>query len=219
MFSFRVQLKRFPDILANALSDELPGTDVQWEMASSDRKMSNYPRVAGDNARKAAVMILLYPHEGSISTLFMQRPVYAGVHSGQISFPGGKAEPGDTDLLETALRETLEETGVESSDIEILGTLTPLFIWVSNMIVTPVVGWTGKKPSTDYTSGEVVFLFEADLGRLLDPSCIKEKIQKIRGERLKIKYFDYKGHVIWGATAMILNELLVIIKRTGAVKV
>ncbi|HKK42630.1 MAG TPA: CoA pyrophosphatase, partial [Bacteroidales bacterium] len=115
-------MDRFPDILANALSGELPGTDVQWEMASSDRRMSNYPRVPGDNARRAAVMILLYRNRGDICTLFMQRPVYGGVHSGQISFPGGKEEPGDSDLIQTALRETHEETGADITSIRVLGT-------------------------------------------------------------------------------------------------
>jgi len=217
MIFFRDNLDRFPDILVNALSGELPGMDVQWEMASSDRRIRNYPRIPGANARKAAVMILLYRENGDIFTVFMQRPDYEGVHGGQISFPGGKMEQDDADLISTALREANEETGISAARIKVLGTLTPLFIWVSNMLVTPVVGWIEEKPQLSYISREVVFLFDASVKKLLDPSIIKEKLYEVRSESLNIKYFDYNGHVIWGATAMMLNELLAVIKKTGAV--
>jgi 8-oxo-dGTP pyrophosphatase MutT (NUDIX family) len=167
----------------------------------------------GKDARKAAVLILLYPHNRSIYTVFMQRPDYNGVHGGQISFPGGKKEPEDENLIQTAFRETYEETGVDPSEINIIGTLTPLFIPVSNMIVTPVIGWTEKKPIFNHLSKEVVFLFDASIEKLLDSSIIKIKPFKIREKMLDVKYFDYDGNVIWGATAMILHELLIIIRR------
>ena len=76
------------------------------------------------------------------------------------------------------------------------------------MFVTPVVGWTDKKPVFNHQPEEVVFLIDADLKRLLDPSIVKTKPFEIRGEMLDVKYFDYEGNVIWGATAMILHELL-----------
>jgi hypothetical protein len=82
------------------------------------------------------------------------------------------------------------------------------------MIVTPVVAWTDKKPEFDHQPEEVVFLINAELNRFLDPSIIKIKPFEIRGEMIDVKYFDYDGYVIWGATAMILNELLDIIKRS-----
>jgi 8-oxo-dGTP pyrophosphatase MutT (NUDIX family) len=145
----------------------------------------------------------------------MQRPDYNGAHGGQISFPGGKQEPGDTDVIRTALREAYEETGVDPSKVSIIGTLTPLFIPVSNMIVTPVAGWLDEEPIYNYKSDEVVFLFEADLKKLLDPTIVKSKPFEIRGEKVDIKYFDYNGNTIWGATAMILHELLIIIRMGG----
>jgi 8-oxo-dGTP pyrophosphatase MutT (NUDIX family) len=193
----------------------LPGTDIQWQMASSDRFVKNFPRLPGKNARIAAVLILLYPQNGSIHTVFMQRPDYNGVHGGQISFPGGKKEPEDENVIQTALRETYEETGVDPSNVNIIGTLTPLFIPVSNMIVTPVIGWTNEKPEFNHQSEEVLFLIEADLKKFLDPSIVKLKPFEIRGELVEVKYFDYKGNTIWGATAMILHELLIIIRRSG----
>ena len=199
--------------LKNEILKGLPGTEVQWQMASSDRFVRGFPRVPGKDARIAAVLILLYPVNDSIHTLFMQRPDYNGVHGGQISFPGGKKEPEDQNVIQTALREAFEETGVDPDKVNIIGTLTPLFIPVSNMIVTPVVGWTKEKPIFKYRSEEVVFLIEADLKRLIDPSIVKLKPFEIRGELIEVKYFDYEANTIWGATAMILHELLIIIRR------
>jgi 8-oxo-dGTP pyrophosphatase MutT (NUDIX family) len=207
-------VKSFIEILKSELQKDLPGTEVQWEMASSDRMIRNFPRTPGPDARVAAVLILLYPDKGSIHTLFMQRHNYEGVHGGQISFPGGKTEPSDIDIIHTALREAEEETGVDRSTISVIGTLTPLFIPVSNMIVTPVVGWTKEKPAFVHQPEEVVYLIEAELKRFLDPEIIKIKPFEIRRENIDIRYFDYDGHVIWGATAMILNELLTIVKKT-----
>lgn len=199
--------------LITELKKDLPGTEVQWQMASSDRMVRKFPRVPSKDVRVAAVLILLYPHNDNIYTVFMQRHNYNGVHGGQISFPGGKKEDSDADVVQTALREAEEETGANISEISVIGTLTPLFIPVSNMIVTPVIGWTNKRPDFVHQPEEVVFLIEAELKRFLDPSIIKIKPFNIRGEMLDVRYFDYEGNVIWGATAMILNELLTIIKR------
>jgi 8-oxo-dGTP pyrophosphatase MutT (NUDIX family) len=206
-------MNSFPVILKNELLKPLPGTDVQWKMASSDRMIRDFPRLPGPDARVAAVLILLYPDTGSVHTVFMQRHNYDGVHGGQISFPGGKKEDSDKDIIHTAIREAEEETGIDPEGISVLGTLTPLFIPVSNMIVTPVVGWTEKMPDFKHQPEEVVFLIDAELKRFLDPSMLKIKPFEIRGEKINVKYFDYEGNVIWGATAMILNELLTIIKR------
>ena len=193
----------------------LPGKDVQWQMASSDRFAKSFPRHPGKDVRQAGVLILLYPSAGSVCTVFMQRPDYNGVHGGQISFPGGKKEPEDEDVTKTALREAYEETGVDPDKVDVISTLTPLFIPVSNMVVTPVVGWINKKPAFNLKHEEVLFLIYADLKKLLDPSIVKLRPFKIRGEMLEVKYFDYEGNTIWGATAMILHEFLIILRRGG----
>jgi len=201
--------------LKTELSKGLPGTEIQWQMASSDRLIRNFPRIPGKDAREAAVLVLMFPEEKSIHTILMQRPEYDGVHGGQISFPGGKREPADRDLVHTALREANEEIGINPANVIITGNLTPLFIPVSNMLVTPVLGWTYKKPDFKLLPEEVVFLIDCDLDALLNPSIVRTKPFEIRGELLNVKYFDYQDNVIWGATAMILHELLVLIKRGG----
>jgi 8-oxo-dGTP pyrophosphatase MutT (NUDIX family) len=203
----------FANRLKNEILKGLPGTEIQWQMASSDLMVRNFPRVPGKNAGVAAVLILLFPENGSVHTVFMQRPDYNGVHSGQISFPGGKKEPTDENIIQTAIREANEETGVDPEKISIIGTLTPLFIPISNMIVTPVIGWVNEKPVFNHQPEEVVFLIDADLKILLDPSIIKTKPFEIRGEMIEVKYFDYEANRIWGATAMILYELLIILRR------
>ncbi|MDX2415053.1 MAG: CoA pyrophosphatase [Bacteroidales bacterium] len=207
-----MELIHIVSFLEKALLHPLPGTDVQWEMASSDRRMLDYPRVKRDDSRLAAVMILLYPKDGKVMCLFMQRPQYDGVHSGQISFPGGKMEDSDKNLTQTAVRETCEETGVCGKDISIIGKLTALFIPVSNIEVSPVVAYMNSEPVFTPNDEEVVSLIEAPLEFFLDPSIIKEKPMLVRDEQLNVKYYDFEGSVIWGATAMILNELLVILK-------
>jgi 8-oxo-dGTP pyrophosphatase MutT (NUDIX family) len=203
----------FAEILKSEFQKPLPGTDIQWVMASSGRMIKDFPRVPGPDAREAGVLILLYPYNGSVHTVFIQRPDYIGVHGGQISFPGGKREPGDSNIIGTALREAEEEIGIQTSGISVIGTLTPLFIPVSNTNVTPVVCWMDSRPEFKHKTDEVVFLIEGEMKIFFEPSIVKIKPFEIRGEMIDIKYFDYHGHIIWGATAMILNELLMIISH------
>jgi len=205
----------FPELVKNEILKGLPGTEVQWQMASSDRMARNFPKTPGKDARAASVLILIYPYKESLHTVFMQRPDYDGVHGGQISFPGGKQEPSDENAISTAVREAMEETGINPEEITVVGTLTPLFIPVSNILVTPVVACTDKKPDFTHQIEEVVFLFDADIRRFFYPSIIKTRPVKIGSETLDVKYYDYDGHMIWGATAMIFHELLVILRRGG----
>ncbi len=158
-------MQNFIESLKKELQKDLPGTDIQWQMASSDRMVRNFPRTPGKDARIAAVLILLYPKNGSVYTVFIQRPDYNGVHGGQISFPGGKQEPEDKDIIHTALREANEETGVDPEKISVIGTLTPLFIPVSNMLVTPVVGSIDHIPTFRQEVREVEFIFRCRSGK------------------------------------------------------
>ena len=205
-------IKSFTIKLINALKLPLPGTDVQWEMASSDRLVSDYPRSRRKDSKLAAVLILLYPHKDKISTLLIQRPQYNGVHSGQISFPGGKREEGDTSAEDTALREAEEEAGILQGSVHLAGRLTPLFIPVSNIEVTPVVGICEMRPDFKPCSHEVVHLIETDLDKF-NPRNVKTREMKIRNESINILYYDIDGYVVWGATAMLIRELMAIIEN------
>jgi 8-oxo-dGTP pyrophosphatase MutT (NUDIX family) len=206
-------MKEFAEKLKIEISNGLPGTKVQWSLASSDRMIKGFPIFPREDSIAAAVMIILYPKNDLIYTVFIQRPEYDGVHGGQISFPGGKKEISDPDLIHTAIRESSEEIGVIPSEINVISTLTPLYIPVSNIIVTPVVGWMKNEPIFTRQKEEVVFIIEADISTLINPSIMKTKPFEIRGEMIDIKYFDYKNFVIWGATAMILHELFTILRR------
>lgn len=206
-------LYNFPGKLKEEIKKGLPGSQVQWMMASSNRMLEDFPLIPGTDARMAAVLILLWPENDSVHTVFMKRPDYTGYHGGQISFPGGKQEPSDENIIWTAFREAREETGIDTREIEVLGMLTPMFIPVSKMLVTGVVGWNKTKPSFSPDSEEVEFLIEADIVKFLESSIVRTKPMEIRGKVYEVRYFDYEGHVIWGATSMMLNELLEILRR------
>ena len=208
-------MKPLTEVIREALKGDLPGTGVQWEMASSDRMIKDFPTVRKDDSRLAAVLILIYPCNKSLNTILIQRPTYNGIHSGQISFPGGKAEESDRDIIHTALREASEETGIDPQGVTLLGCLTPLYIPVSDTEVTPVVGWSNSKPDLTINPAEVVHIIEANLQQLADPTIIKVKPFPVRNEMLEVKYYDYNGHIIWGATAMLLHELITIFRRSG----
>jgi 8-oxo-dGTP pyrophosphatase MutT (NUDIX family) len=211
--SYREYEMDFGELLRNEIKKGLPGSEVQWEMASSDRRIKDFPRHPRHDSATAAVLILLFPDKSQINTVFIQRPNYKGVHGGQISFPGGKREKSDKTIEATALREAAEETGINPDEVTITGTLTPLFIPVSNILVTPVTGYSDRKPDFVPDSQEVLFTIEAAISHFTDPGIIKTGPFDVRGEQIDIRYFPYNGHIIWGATAMILNELLALIRR------
>jgi 8-oxo-dGTP pyrophosphatase MutT (NUDIX family) len=159
-------------------------------------------------ATRAGVLLLLYPNEKELFTVLMKRPEYLGAHSGQISFPGGKFEPADETIVNTALRETEEEIGVATSTIQVLGTLTPLYIPVSEFEVNPVVGFIHNTPRFIADPKEVKYIIEVSLDNLLNPA-MKEEKQYTSGEYSgTVPYFNIRGNHVWGATAMILNEFL-----------
>jgi len=191
----------------------LPGTEAQFKMASSLRFPPDFINQQKPKARKGSVLILLYPVDDIIHTVLTLRTSYKGVHSGQISFPGGKKDEKDENLVHTALRETWEEIGVPDYDIEIIGGLTEIYIPASNFIVSPFVGLMNERPEFEPNPREVEKIIETDLFVLVDDTLRKQTQIKI-SESLTIDapYFDIGGHIVWGATAMILSELSEIIR-------
>lgn len=163
--------------------------------------------------RPGSVMILLYGENNDVWFPLTKRPDYLGTHGGQISLPGGKAESGETSI-ETALRETEEEIGVKADEIEVLGTLSDFFVIPSNFIVTPVVALLKSEPIFHPDPKEVVKVLKGSVTRLLDREAIRTKeIMAAKLFPMRAPHFEIEQEVVWGATAMILNEFRTILKE------
>lgn len=166
---------------------------------------------------KSAVLILFYQHEqGHLEFPLIQRPAYNGAHSAQIGFPGGKAEPGDLNTDDTALREAKEEIGIDPAQVEVVGHLSDLIIAVSNFVVTPVIGFMAHKPRFIPDPGEVDEIIQAKLTDIVDPALRREGAVVVRGKyNLQTPYFHIDNRVVWGATAMMLSELSILVEKSG----
>jgi len=166
------------------------------------------------NATKSSVLLLLYPWMDEIYTVFMLRPDYGGVHGGQISFPGGKYEPGDSDLQSTALRETWEELGIEPQKVTIIGALSDLYIPPSRYLVKPFVGFIPERPNFQADPQEVEEVIELPVSQLIRETSVQTVRHKIGpGVRMKAPAYLVNGYIIWGATAMIFSEFKEIITK------
>ncbi len=196
------------------LSQALPGEQAQQKMASSIRSTLRLPAQPNENTRISAVLILFYPLDNLIHIPMIVRPVYTGVHSGQVGFPGGRVEEGDKDLIETALREAQEEIGIIPHTIEILGMLSALYIPASNYLVHPVVGTISFRPDFKPDAYEVDKLLEVPLDELQDITRIGTKEIVVRDHiTIQAPYYDLQGQTVWGATAMIISELNTILEE------
>ena len=207
--------KAFLTRLKLQLQLPLPGSDVQWEMAHVKRDKVKPEDLDPGKFRNSAVMVLLIErHEGYFIPL-TERHTYKGAHSGQISFPGGKFDESDLTLENTALRECHEEIGLKEG-IDILGKLTPVYIPVSKFLVQPFVAvLRSGEPVYNINSSEVRSIFELAVDELLSPALLKETVVETGpGLKLKTPYFDVQGKIVWGATAMILNELKHLMLKT-----
>jgi len=185
------------------LNQQLPGERAQLMMAPTFRGSFQ----ESSEPAQAAVLALLYLRRKEVHLVFIKRNEYEGHHSAQVSFPGGAREPGDRTLQETALRETREEIGI-MANIQILGALTPLHIPISNFMVHPFVGWTGHSPEFHPDPTEVQYIIEVGLQELMDPSnCDTETIYHHQ-RNIQAPFYRVGDEKIWGATAMMLSELL-----------
>ena len=185
------------------MGQALPGEEAHSLMTPSFRGEF----ISRENPLQAAVMSLFYCSEKEIRLVFIKRNEYDGPHSAQVSFPGGAWEAGDHNLEETALRETREELGV-SGQIEILGSLTPLHIPVSNFMVYPFVGWMEESPVFEPDPSEVQYIIEVSLEELLDPARRESEIIYHHERTIEAPFYRVGKEKIWGATAMMLSEVL-----------
>jgi 8-oxo-dGTP pyrophosphatase MutT (NUDIX family) len=194
--------------LQHDLQQPLPGRTAQFHMAPQPRLGAELDEMPHPNARKSSVLLLFYPYADTVYFPLILRPTYPGIHSGQVGLPGGGFEAGDGDLIHTALREAHEEIGVDPAQISILGQLSTLYIRPSNNLVLPVVGWSAERPTFIPDPREVALLVEASLLEFLDPANRRTEVWELQNRTANVPLFGIQNQVIWGATAMILGELL-----------
>lgn len=202
--------------ISKAFLKPLPGWEAQKRMINYDRPQADNIQMIDPQARKSAVLALLYPKDDKIYTVLILRNVYEGTHSGQISFPGGKYEPDDSSLWHTALREANEEVGLNPNSVQQLGILTPVYIPPSRFLVTPFLAFAKSAPSFKADPFEVQRIIETPVNLFLDATKIAEKKMFLKSfnESVTIRYYDVEGEVLWGATAMILSEICDILRST-----
>ena len=203
--------------IRRALSAPLPGLPAQLRMAPPDRP-GIVPTTLEREPRQAAVLVLLYPKHGELHFVLTRRAERLGNHSGQISLPGGRADSVDANLIATALRETREELGIalEHAQVEVLGELSELYVPPSNFVIHPVVAHTLAAPTFVPNADEVAEVIEVSAAVLLDPTIRGTSPRTLVSQGGKIimtPHYLINGHIVWGATAMVLSEFEAVLRK------
>ena len=207
-------IERIKELLQQAFTKELPGRDAHVKMAPQPLDLRRFTTTFSDLPKKSGVLLLFYQDHGSVYFPLIKRPHYPGVHSGQVGFPGGKMEPSDPDIHFTALREAEEEIGINASKVEVLGQLSDLYIPTSNFLVSPVVGFVPEKPSFIPEQREVARIIATEVISLFHPEVRKQTQLAVGGGMyLDTPYFAVEEEIVWGATAMILSELIQVLDQ------
>lgn len=210
----QLSYSEFRDHLEAQLSGPLPGQQAQFQMAPLARRQPEMASVEAKKCREAAVLALFYPcSKGRPKLLLTVRPEAMNKHAGQVAFPGGRRELGET-LQETALRETEEEVFIPARDIMLLGELTSLYIPPSNFCVYPYVGVIDYRPDMKRTSDEVAAMFGVRAHELVLPTKREVFSSELAGKVRQIPFFGFEGRQIWGATAMMMAELAAVLDPT-----
>lgn len=204
-----IELEQF---LRTRLTHPLPGPDAQWKFAPEPARGGWRPEDQPAGAKRAAALILLYPAESGTAFPLTTRRHDLPHHPGQISLPGGRLDPGESPE-DAALREAREEIGVDPSTIRIVGSLSTLWVVVSNFVVRPFIGVTDVRPTFRTDPREVAALIETPIDWLKDPSRVGQSERVRDGVRVEFPYFDFGGHKVWGATAMILSEFRTLLEE------
>ncbi len=202
--------------IESSLRKPLPGWEGQRLLAPEFREEEMLRmRHKMNSARQSAVLLLIYENFRELTIPFIKRASYDGIHSGQISLPGGKKEETDRDFSHTALRETHEELGIATDDIEIVGQLSDLYIPPSNFMVKVFVGFSKHVPDFKPDAVEVDSVIQIPLRDFFRSEVVKRKAfyRSSDGKEKTAPYFDLKRAQIWGATAMILSEFIELIRQ------
>ncbi|HEX6510564.1 MAG TPA: CoA pyrophosphatase [Chloroflexota bacterium] len=181
-------------------------SDLRQSLAPVDPR-SGFSADESSALRRAAVLVLMYPRADDVTFVLTARPETLSRHPGQISLPGGVAEPEDVSLWDTAVRETREELGVRPGRIVPLGRLDDVALRVSEHVIAPFVGWNPVAPSFRPDHREVAAVLQVPLRLLLDPASIDEELWHFRDREWRVAFYRFGDHVVWGATALILHDL------------
>lgn len=203
------------ELIKQLLKSDLPGEEAHLAMSPMGRKKSSQAIKQVTNYRESAVALVLFETEETIKSVLIQRPIYKGSHSGQVCLPGGKREEFETSLDQTAVRECVEETGLITEHLDLLGSLTPVFIPVSNHHVHPYIFHYTETPEFFPDEREVAEILPFNVMDILVNENIKTTDIRITQERIlrDVPYFDIREKIVWGATAIILNEFRVLCER------
>lgn len=203
--------QELPQWLADRLAEPLPGPMVGSRFEPYPRPWQHYD-IAPPDARAAAVLLLLYPYNGQWYVPLTLRPSHLAAHAGQVSLPGGAVEPGET-TAQAAIREFHEELGADGQSIDLLGALSPLYVEASNYMVTPWVAAAESRPPFVPNPTEVEEVLEMPLRDLLDPGHFGSEPRRHEGHAYLAPHFLFQSHRVWGATCMILGELVTVLEE------
>jgi len=198
-----------PELLKQRLNQPLPGRAAQSAFAPELSYGRQYGPADAD-AKPASVTILLYPHQGQWQLPLTLRPEHLPDHAGQVSFPGGAVDAGESSKT-AALRELREELGVQAG-VRILGALTTAYVFASNFVVTPWVAHTYARPAMEPCPAEVAELIEAPLADLVDPAHHGRHQVSRNGLEFIAPHFQCGAHRVWGVTAIMLGELIAVLR-------
>ena len=193
--------------LEKAFERELPGMPAQFRMVPAGRGKPDLEEIERQNPKRAGVLALFYPVEDKPHVVLMKRNTYPGVHSGQISFPGGRVEDEDANLVATALREAEEEVGVPRQAVNVLGEISKVYIPPSDFLVQPVIGYADQRPMFVPEDEEVDELLEVPIAAFCDPKNLRSTKVDVRGFTMHVPAYHIDQHIVWGATAMMMSEI------------
>ena len=192
------------------IDQDLPGLEAHRKMFPGSRKHVNTISIEGRTGRKGAVMVILFPKDDNdIGVILTERSAHLRDHAGQVSFPGGRQEAGES-YEETAIRETKEELNLDISPDTLLGRLSPLYIPPTDFTVHPLVCFLPEEPVSNPDPSEVEKVFTTSLDLLLEKYTRNTETRFVQNRKVVIPYFNVKGYKVWGATAMMLSELITI---------
>ena len=203
------KLYQIDALLRSAFRAPLPGGDAHLRLAPKPRPGWR-PGVVPDHATPAAALVLLYPLDDAPHVLLTVRAGRLGKHAGQVSFPGGLIDAGES-VRDAALREAFEEVGLDPAAVRVAGALSPLYITVSNFAIHPVAGIAASTPRLRPSAAEVARLLPVPLAALADPAKLRRGTRWRDDLPCDVPYFEVRNERVWGATAMVLAELLTLL--------